>query len=125
MERSCVVMDVSWSLRLPQLAAQCPLNSYSEHRFKWEGRMADSLESTCSRPDDPVLPEHPEKALRCMLSEVLEDDAPGNSITHLASRATQQSTALSKEDKLRSLELRLEARFRDLLRRDVVPRLRS
>ncbi|CAE7300401.1 rluD [Symbiodinium sp. CCMP2592] len=61
--------------------------------------MADSLESTCSRPDDPVLPEHPEKALRCMLSEILED-------------------------KLRSLELRLEARFRDLLRRDVVPRLR-
>ena len=54
--------------------------------------MADSLESTCSRPDDPVLPEHPEKAMRCMLSEVLEDDAPGNSIAYLASTATQQST---------------------------------
>ena len=25
--------------------------------------MADSLESTCSRPDDPVLPEHPRKSL--------------------------------------------------------------
>ena len=85
--------------------------------------MADSLESTCSRPDDPVLPEHPEKALRCMLSEILEDDAPGNCIRY--STAKQPSTALSKEDKLRSLELRLEARFRDLLRRDVVPRLRS
>ncbi|CAE7230338.1 rluD [Symbiodinium microadriaticum] len=95
-EAMCVVQD---SKAYKCLAAQCPLNSYSEHRFKWEGRMADSLESTCSRPDDPVLPEHPEKALRCMLSEVLED-------------------------KLRSLELRLEARFRDLLRRDVVPRLR-
>ena len=35
--------------------------------------MADSLESTCLWPDDAVVDEHPEKALRCMFSEILEE----------------------------------------------------